>query len=72
MGLQAALPNKTYKALLFWQATMMGGTYIDSIVTYVAVSEFNWELSSVDLEANRWVDGDSLHTYKRFALNLII
>ena len=40
------------------------GWHIDSIVNYVAVNEFNWELCSVDLEANRWVDGDSLHTYK--------
>ena len=48
------------------------GWHIDSIVTYVAVNEFNWELSSVGLEANRWVDGDSLHTYKRFALTLVI
>ena len=37
------------------------GWHIDSIVTYVAVNKFNWELCSVDLEANRWVDGDSLH-----------
>ena len=48
------------------------GWHIDSIVTYVAVNEFNWELSSIDLEANRWVDGDSLHTYKRFTLTLVI
>ena len=48
------------------------GWHIDSIVTYVAVNEFNWELCSVDLEANRWVNGDSLHTYKRFALTLVI
>ena len=48
------------------------GWHIDSIVTYVTVNEFNWELSSVDLEAHRWVDGDSLHTYKRFALTLVI
>ena len=48
------------------------GWHIDSVVTYVAVNEFNWELSTVDLDANRWVDGDSLHTYKRFSLNLVI
>jgi len=48
------------------------GWHIDSVVTYVAVNKNNWELSSVDLDANRWVDGDSLSTYKRFSLNLVI
>ena len=48
------------------------GWHIDSIVTYVAVNEFNWELSSVDLEAHRWVDGDSSYTYKVFALTLVV
>ena len=48
------------------------GWHIDSVVTYVAVHQRIWELSSVDLDANRWVDGDSSHTYKRFNLNLVI
>ena len=48
------------------------GWHIDSVVTYVAVNQRMWELSSVDLDANRWIDGDSSHTYKRFNLNLVI
>ena len=48
------------------------GWHIDSVVTYVAVNKYNWELSSVDLDANRWIDGDSSHSYKRFTLNLVI
>ena len=48
------------------------GWDIDSIVTYVAVNEHNWELSSVDLDADRWVDGDSSDTFKRFDLSLVV
>ena len=48
------------------------GWHIDSIVTYVAVNVHNWELSSVDFGANRWVDGDSSNYNKRFQLNLVL
>ena len=48
------------------------GWNIDSIVTYVASNSYNWELSSVDLDVDRWVDGNSLDSYKRFDLNLVI
>ena len=48
------------------------GWHIDSIVTYVAVNEHNWELSSVDLDVNRWVDGDSSSKDKRLTLNLVL
>lgn len=48
------------------------GWHIDSVITFVAFDEHNWELSSVDLDANRWIDGDSLDAYKQFSLNLVI
>ena len=48
------------------------GWHIDSIVTYVVVNRNNWELSSVDFGANRWVDGDDLPAHKRFELNLVL
>ena len=48
------------------------GWHIDSIVTYVAVNRNNWELSSVNFGANRWVDGDSSNYKKRFELNLVL
>ena len=48
------------------------GWNIDSIVTYVANNDYNWELSSVDLDVNRWIDSDSEEYRKRFDLNLVI
>ena len=48
------------------------GWNINSIVTYVASSEENWELSSVDLDVDRWVDQNSDDSYKRFPLTLVI
>lgn len=48
------------------------GWNIESIVTYVAGYKYDWELSSVDLDVNRWVDNNSLDSYKRFDLNLLI
>ena len=47
------------------------GWHIDSMITYVAVNQCIWELSSVDLDANRWIDGDSLHQRKQFQLSLV-
>ena len=48
------------------------GWNIDSIVTYVASSEDDWKLSSVDLDVNRWIDQNSKLSYKRFQLTLVI
>ena len=48
------------------------GWNIDSIVTYVASSEHDWELSSVDLDVDRWIDQNSKSSYKGFQLTLVI
>ena len=48
------------------------GWHIESIVTYVAGYKYDWDLSSVDLDVNKWVDTNSLDSYKRFDLNLVI
>ena len=48
------------------------GWNIDSIVTYVASNDYNWELNSVDLDVNRWIDTDSGKFRLRFDLNLVI
>ena len=48
------------------------GWNIESIVTYVAGYKYDWGLSSVDLDVNRWVDNNSSDSYKRFDLNLVI
>ena len=48
------------------------GWNIESIVTYVAGYKYDWELSSVDLDVNRWVDNNSEDSYKQFDLNLVI
>ena len=48
------------------------GWNIDSIVTYVASSEHDWELSSVDLDVDRWIDQNSEASYKRFELTLVM
>lgn len=48
------------------------GWNINSIITYVAGNEYNWELSSVDLDVDRWIDQNSKPSYKRFQLNLVI
>ena len=47
------------------------GWNIESIVTYVAGYKDDWELSSVDLDVNRWIDSNSEDSYKRFNLNLV-
>ena len=47
------------------------GWKIDSIVTYVAASEHTWELSSVDLNANTWIQQND-PSRKQFDLNLVI
>ena len=33
------------------------GWNIDSIVTFVVADQYYWELSSVDLDINQWIDG---------------
>ena len=48
------------------------GWNIDSIVTYVASSEHDWKLTSVDLDVDRWIDQNSESSYKRFQLTLVI
>ena len=48
------------------------GWNIDSIVTYVSSNKYDWQQSSVDLDVNRWIDGDSLEARKRFDLSLVI
>ena len=52
-------------------ADNVDGWKIDSIVTYVAANEHNRELSSVDLNANRWIQQNN-PSWKRFDLNLVI
>ena len=48
------------------------GWNIDSIVTFLVVNRYYWELSSVDLDVNRWIDGDSDYSHRRFPLTLVV
>ena len=47
------------------------GWNIDSVITYVVFNNNQYQVSSVNLDANRWVDGDSAPSYKRFQLTLV-
>ena len=51
------------------QENDMDGWKIDSIVTFLVVNPFYWEMSSVDLNVNTWIDGDLPFT-KQFILTL--
>jgi len=48
------------------------GWNIDSIVTFLVVNRHYWELSSVDLDVYRWIDGDGHYSRRRFSLTLVI
>ena len=45
------------------------GWNIDSIVTLVGAGG-SFQVLTQDLDVNRWIDGDSHHTYRRFELTL--
>ena len=70
-GLSGCITKKDIKGIAIL-AGSNDGWHIDSIVTYIAVNENNWELSSVDLRAKRWIDGNTSFAQKRFELNLVL
>ena len=47
------------------------GWHIDSIVTYLVVDRNTYQQSSVDLNADRWVD-DKIHNAQKFTLTLTV
>ena len=47
------------------------GWRIDSIVTFFKAGS-SYQLATMDINANRWVDGDGSPNGRRFELNLII
>ena len=48
------------------------GWNIESIVTFMVVNQYYWELSSADLNVNQWVDGNGEPPHLRFPLTLVI
>jgi len=48
------------------------GWNIDSIVTFVVVDQYIWELSSVDLDVNQWIDGDGSTSDEKYTLSLTL
>ena len=70
-GFSGCITKDDIEGIAFVEASS-DGWHIDSVVTYVTADEYNWKLSSVDLDANKWVDGDSAQSIKRFDLNLVL
>ena len=70
-GFSGCITKDDIEGITFVEASS-DGWHIDSVVTYVTVNGYNWELSSVDLDTNSWVDGDSAQRIKRFDLNLML
>lgn len=51
------------------------GWNIDSVITILKASYYNWnayEVATMDMDVNRWVDGDSATENRRFELTLLI
>jgi len=48
------------------------GWNIESVVTFVIFENRGWQLSSVDLNVNQWIDGNELPSHKEFKLNLVL
>ena len=49
----------------------LDGWHVDSIATFVKDTQGRSQLASVNLDANRWIDGDGHHSRRRFDLTLI-
>ena len=47
------------------------GWHIESIVTFLRSGGY-YQLASVNMEVNRWIDGDGHYSSVRFDLNLVI
>ena len=47
------------------------GWNIESIVTFLR-SGSDYQLATLDMEVNRWIDGDEDHSHRRFELSLVI
>ena len=47
------------------------GWHIESIVTFLKAGN-NYQLATLDMEVNRWIDGNDLTSKKRFELNLLL
>ena len=47
------------------------GWHIESIVTFLKAGS-DYQLATVDIEVNQWIDGDDLTANERFELNLIL
>ena len=48
------------------------GWNIASIVTFLVVNPYYWELSSVDFDINRWIDGNGDSSHKQYTLTLFV
>ena len=48
------------------------GWNIDSIVTFVVVDKYYWELSSADLDVKQWIDGDGSTSHEKYSLSLTL
>ena len=71
-GFNACIKEKDVQGIAI-VADNNDGWQIDSIVTYIAANEYNWKLSSVDLDAFKWVDQNFPDpSHKQFQLNLLI
>ena len=47
------------------------GWHIESVVTFLRAGDVS-QLYTEDFEANRWIDGDSHSSFRRFDLNIVI
>ena len=48
------------------------GWNIDSVVSFVGDSDGGFQLSTIDMDVNQWIDGDSLATRTRFELSNVL
>ena len=48
------------------------GWNIDSIVTFLVVDQYYWQLSSVDLDVKQWIDGDESTSHEMYQLSLTL
>ena len=48
------------------------GWKIESITTYAVVDQNSYEMTSEDIDVNRWIDGDGPTPHKKFILNLVL
>jgi len=48
------------------------GWNIASIVTFLVINPYYWELSSVDFGINQWIDGNGEPSHKQYMLTLFV